>query len=188
MRINTQSTFPIVMLALLAALTFWLEHATRSGESRDGKNRHDPDFIVQDYTVKKLGEDGKLRNQLVGKSMTHYPDDDSTDVLQPRMTYFGGPHPMQLRSHKASVSKDGKVVILREDVLGWRDATADSPAMSLSTSSLTVYPDEDIANTLAPVTIQHGQSTVNGIGLDLDNKLHILSLRNQVRGVIQPRK
>ena len=188
MKIAGQSLFPLAVLAMLAALTFWLDHATRSGDVKNGKNRHDPDFILKDYTVKKLGPDGKLNNLLVGDTMTHYPDDDSTDVVSPRMTYFGGPHPLYLRSRSANVSKDGKVVILKNDVYGWRDATRDNPAMNFSTSILTVYPDQDIAHTDAPVSITQGKSIVVGAGMDLDNKLHVLSLRSQVRGSIQPRK
>ncbi|MDD5298267.1 MAG: LPS export ABC transporter periplasmic protein LptC [Rhodocyclaceae bacterium] len=188
MRVATQSLFPMAVLAMMAALTFWLDHATRSEETKSGKYRHDPDFMLNGYTVKKLGEDGKLRHQLIGDTMTHYPDDDSTDVQNPRMTYFGGPLPLHLRSRSADVSKDGKIVTLKDDVHGWRDARGDSPDMTLSTSRLTVYPDQDIAHTDAPVTITRGKSVVNGVGMDLDNKLHILSLRSQVRGVVQPRK
>ncbi len=188
MRFAPQSFFPVAVLAMLAALTFWLDHATRSEGWKSGKDRHDPDFIVQGYTVKKLGDDGKLRNLLLGDTMTHYPDDDSTEVVRPRMTYFGGPRPLNLRSKTASVSKDGKVVTLKDEVYGWRDASASNPAVSLSTTVLTVYPDDDIANTQAPVTITHGKSVLHGTGMDLDNKLHILTLKSQVRGVIQPRK
>lgn len=188
MKIAGQSLFPMAILAMLAALTFWLDHATRSGDARSGKNRHDPDFILKDYTVKKFGQDGKLNNLLVGDTMTHFPDDDSTDVLSPRMTYFGGPRPLYLSSKTANVSKDGKVVVLRDDVYGWRDATPDNPKLNFSTSLLTVYPDQDIAHTDTPVTIAQGKSVVNGVGMDLDNKLRVLSLRSQVRGVVQPRK
>lgn len=54
--------FPIVLLALLAGLSFWLQSAVNVEESRrDGKLRHDPDAIVDNFTVRRFDADGQIK-------------------------------------------------------------------------------------------------------------------------------
>ena len=57
--------FPLSLLLALAALTFWLRYATELPESRnDGKDRHDPDFIISDSVLRKLDRSGRLQELL----------------------------------------------------------------------------------------------------------------------------
>jgi len=52
--------FPSILLVLLA-LTAWLRYPTEFPEERsDGKNRHDPDYIVTQVSGRKLDATGKL--------------------------------------------------------------------------------------------------------------------------------
>ena len=45
--------FPLSLLAALAVLSFWLRYATELPEERhDGKNRHDPDFVIHDSVLR----------------------------------------------------------------------------------------------------------------------------------------
>lgn len=190
MKSRSYSLFPITVLGLLAALTFWLDRATHfEGGRRDGKNRHDPDFVVEQLSAKRYGADGRLLNLLTAEQMRHFPDDDTTLVHAPSLIYMGNQgSPLKVRARSATLSADGEVAELRDEVLGWRDATADSPATSFSTSRLTVYKDQEIAHTDAPVMIRRGKSELSGVGMDLDNKLALFQLRSQVKATIQPRK
>lgn len=189
MKPGTYSLFPLAVLTLLAALTFWLDHATRFDESkRDGKNRHDPDFVVEKFSARKFGEDGRLLNLLVADRMSHYPDDETTDVSNPDITYLRNDPPLHLRARSAILSKDAQVADLRGEVQGWREAAAGLPAMNFSSSQLTVYPDREIARTDVPVKFTQARSVLTGVGMDLDNKLQILSLHSRVHGTFEPRK
>lgn len=189
MRPGAYSLFPLAVLALLAALTFWLDHATRFDDTkRDGKNRHDPDFVIEKVVGRKYGPDGKLLEVLLADRMTHFPDNDTTEVVNPDMTYLRNEPPLHLRSRFGILGKDAQVADLRDNVFGWRDAAADAPAMTFSSSQLTVYPDQEIARTDVPVKFTRGKSVMTGVGMDLDNKLQILSLHSQVKGSFEPRK
>ena len=73
--------FPLSILAALTILTFWLRYATEMTEPRrDGKTRHDPDYIVSDVVLRKLDANGQLKYTLRAADVRHYPDDDSTDL------------------------------------------------------------------------------------------------------------
>ena len=41
------AAFPLLLVAMLAALSFWLEQAVQGTvTAKDGSTRHDPDYIV----------------------------------------------------------------------------------------------------------------------------------------------
>lgn len=185
MRPRSYSLFPLAILTLLAGLTFWLERATRIDEPpRDGKLRHDPDFIVDNFTTHTLDAQGKLQYSLVAEKMLHYADDESTEVTQPRLTYFGRPERMFLSSKRANVSKEGHEVVLIGDVRAVREATRKDPEMVVTTSELSVYPDQDFAATDKPVKIVQGKTVVHGVGMELDSAAQVYKLLSNVRGII----
>ena len=64
------------------------------------------------------------------------------------------------------------------------------PETVLTTSTLTVLSDEEIAHTKAPVTITQGETIINGIGMETNNKTQISVLGGRVHGTIvsQPKR
>lgn len=184
MRASGASLFPLVLLALLAALTFWLERATQSDDpNRSGKERHDPDFFAERFTVHRYDADGRLQHTLVADKMLHYPDDDSTDAVSPRLTYHRA-RPTVVTSRTAWLDKDGKHVRLDDDVRIVRAGGERQPETVITTSVLYVTPDDEFAYTRAPVTITQGRSVVNGVGLEADNKIQTAVLFGRVHGTI----
>ena len=76
--------FPLTLLLTLAALTFWLRYASELPDARrDGKYRHDPDYIINNATLRKLDNTGQLTYTLKSPEIRHYPDDDSTELRLP---------------------------------------------------------------------------------------------------------
>ncbi len=185
MKFRTYSLFPLAVLLTLAALTFWLERATRIDEPRrDGKLRHDPDFIAENFTLRQLDRNGRVKYALSAEKMLHYADDESTDVTQPRLTYFETPPPFHLQARRANISKDGKIIELRDDVFGRREAGVEDPPMTFASSELTVYPDDELARTSAPVTLTQGRTVVSGVGMEADNLKRNFQLHDRVRATI----
>lgn len=183
MRHSGAALFPIAVMSLLAAGTFWLNRATQVGDGRDGKQRHDPDYIVDHFTVRRFDDTGKLQHFLVGEKMLHYPDDDSTEVIAPKLTYFRTP-PVHVRSNKAWLDKDGKHVKLDGDVHVVRDGLDGGPPTEITTEVLYAVPDDDFAHTDAPVAITQGQSVMHGSGMETNNKTQISILYGRASGTI----
>lgn len=183
MKSSGAALFPIGLMALLAATTFWLERATQTEDGRDGNHRHDPDYIVDNFHVRRFDVDGALQHSLDAQKMLHYPDDESTEVLAPRLTYHRTP-PAHVSSNKAWLDKDGKHVKLDGDVHVIRDSIDDRPKTEITTSVLYAVPDDEFAHTDAPVTITQGQTVINGSGMETNNKTHISVLFGRVLGTI----
>jgi lipopolysaccharide export system protein LptC len=184
-RIRSYALFPLLTLLALVAGTAWLERVTRIGVPlNDGRNRHDPDFTAGNFTVRQLDETGKLKYALSASSMVHYPDDDSTEVTEPHLTYLASPPPMSLQARRATLSKDAKVIELIDDVRGRREAGAKSPPITFTSSALTVWPDDEIARTAAPVTLTQGRTVIAGVGMEADHLNMLFKLNDRVRATI----
>lgn len=186
MRIQAAPLFPLLLLTLLAGGTFWLDRASQIDEvSRNGKNRHDPDFIVQDFTTRRFNPDGQLQHQLTAQIMTHYPDNDTTEVSAPSLIYFGQTLPLHVDAERAWISKDGKEIRLIGDVRMKREADQQHAELLLKTTELRVFPDDETARTQTPVTLIEGLSTLQGNGLEASNRTQTFTLLGHVRGLLQ---
>ena len=56
--------FPVFAVALLTALSFWLDAVVRTADPRNAAVRHDPDFIVDNFTARQTGPEGLLVHTL----------------------------------------------------------------------------------------------------------------------------
>lgn len=188
MRDTGARLFPVVLLALLAALTFWLDQATYGDNgSRDGKHRHDPDYVVERFQVRRFDSAGLLQHSLEAEKMLHYPDDDSTLVIAPRLTYQHDPL-TRVASDTARLDRDGKSVRMEGNVRVVRESGDGRPATEISTSVLYADTDEGVAHTDAAVKIVQGKTEINGMGMKTNSKTHLSILYGPVRGTIYPRQ
>ena len=183
MKDRAASLFPLAMLVLLAALTFWLNRVIQ-GDAPRGPLRHDPDYWVEHFQVRRFDAQGMLQHTLVADKLLHYADDDTTIVTTPHITYHQQP-PAEIFARMAYVGKDGKQVDLVDEVRVVRHgAQGDSPPTVLETRTLTAFPDEERGRTSDPVVITQGRSILKGSGLEIDNRSGITVLRGRVTGTL----
>ena len=182
--------FPIVLLALLAGLTFWLQK-TIGGEDvkNDGKLRHDPDAIAENFVIRRFDETGHIKYRLTGPYLVHFPDDDSSELTSPVLiSYRPDSPPVTISAKQAKATSKGDTVYMWDDVVITRAATPERPEMIARMPDLTTQPNAGFAFTSSPVEVTQGQSWVKGVGAHLDNNTAILVLQSQVTGLyIRPR-
>lgn len=179
--------FPLTILLVLTGLTFWLRYASEMPESRrDGKHRHDPDYIVNDATLRKLDQTGRLQYTLKAEEIRHYPDDDSTDLINPNLIYLHVKKPpVTLTADRGQVSKDGEQVDLYGNVRINRAKSAKEDALTATTSELTVLPDDEKAFTRSAVLITRGKSWLKGVGLQVDNRTQTYIIESKAFAVLE---
>lgn len=184
-RSRTAALFPLGLMALLAAGSFWLYRATQVGEAApDGNHRHDPDSMVSNFFVSRLDDQGNLQQTLQAALMLHYPDDDSTVIYGPNYTWLRNP-PTHISAQKAGLDKGGKHVLMTGNVHVVRDAGAGLPRAELFTERLYAVPDDETATTDAPVILKQGNSVLQGVGLSINNLSGFSTLGGRVHGVIE---
>lgn len=187
MKIRSQSAFPVLILALLAGLTVWLEQTTKQEPAgEDPKKRHEPDYMVEHFSVQRFDATGHPDSALGATRMLHYPDDDSTRVENPVVTFTPRdvPH-TRVTAMEGTISGDGKRVDLSGDVVVTREASKKAGGVQptiVRSPQLTLFPDEKRARTDARVTIEQGPSVLQGTGLEADNAAGLMELRAAVVG------
>jgi lipopolysaccharide export system protein LptC len=191
MRPNRASTlFPLLLLLALAAASLWLERAVQAPErDQSGKLRHDPDFIAEDFGITKMDAAGKPEYILSAERMQHYPDDESTSVVAPRLVQrHDNANPVVIRADRGLIAKKGDEASFYGSVVVVREAGRGQSELRVQTEYLQVIPDRDLARTDKPVIITEGRSRLSGIGMEFNNKTRQFALQSQVRGTFDARK
>ena len=174
---------PLTLMMLLVGITYWISHIME-GSVASGPPRHDPDYIISHFNIRKFDVDCMLQHTLIAEKMTHYPDDDTTLVISPHLISHRPPQ-TDIFAQQALVSKDSKEIDFINDVRIVRQAiNAQALPTLMETRLLKVFPDDETGYTLTPVTITQGKSIINGSRLEINNKSGISVLHGRVTGTL----
>ena len=176
--------FPLLLLAGLAALTFWLDRIVQPAPAgRSAAMRHDPDYFVESLSAMRMASDGSVKHTLGARRMVHYPDDDTTHLEFPRfVTYATRRAPVTITAQRALISSEGENIHFHDDVRLTRAPYGSKSELIVLSSYLHVMPDENVARTDREVTITDANTTLNAVGLELNSETRVLKLLSAVRG------
>jgi lipopolysaccharide export system protein LptC len=182
--------FPLLLLAGLAGLTFWLDRYVQPPpRPADGASRHDPDYIVDNLSAVRTNDKGLAIYTLAAERLVHYPDDDTTHLTRPRLvSRRPGQAPVTITSREAVVSTNGEDVYFRDDVTLTRAAYGPRSELVMRTTFLHVVPETNTARTDRPVTITDAATVVDAVGLELNSETRVLKLLSRVRGTYDPKQ
>lgn len=175
--------FPLVLAAILALITFWINTSIeQQGPKADGSNRHDSDYMMENFVTTQTDVAGNLSYTLAAEKMTHYPDDDSTVLKQAKFTQYTIDKPYtQIEGKHANVSSNGEEIEMLQDVVVVRQASADRGEMRVLTDKLIIFPNQDLAKTDRPVIIKQAPKTViHATGMIYDKRKKTIQLLNKV--------
>lgn len=182
---NTRTLFTLAALVVAAGLTMWLQEQIAPPDelAKLGSEGHRVDYFLEGFTMTAMGEDGKPRHRLQSVKMLHYADDESTVLAEPRMTFYREKgSPWQISAQRGWVSADGELVLLREDVVIERPASAENELIRLTTSELRIHPEIEFAETDKPVLLVTDTSRTEAVGMRAYVQQGQLQLLDRVRG------
>jgi lipopolysaccharide export system protein LptC len=190
MKLSTTRMFPLVLMVALAGLTFWLERMVRVEEGlHPSLRRHDPDYIVDNLAHTRYNVQGAVESTLVAAKMLHYPDDDTTDLVAPRVVQTKPNQPrVTVTADRGALSQDGEEVFLYDNVLLVREAGPDRSETRMSTSFLHVVQAHSVIQTDRDVVITEDDRVLSGRGMEFHTDSKELFLRERVRGRYEPKK
>lgn len=182
------SLFPLIIVALLAGASFWLEYVVRN-ETREGlgKDRHDPDAIVHNFKVERFDKTGTLNSRLLANKLTHYPDNDTAEVEAPRISFMRNDQVTTFRSEHALADDRQHILTMIGKVQGERPAKGQQLAQTLATDELMVWTDDEIARTQHPIIFTQGKSKLEAIGAEWNNISGQLQLNKHVQAILPGR-
>ena len=178
------AAFPIGLMLILAALSYWLNIvAAADPVDIGGRFRHDPDTIVKHFDAISYDEAGNRKAGLRGAELRHFPDDESSVIQKPLLQRFTiNMGTSTVNANQAVVNSDGSEVDLTGDVKAVRPAQRGKPALTLTAPHMHVLVDEERARTPGFARIQQGNSWISGTGFEADNVTQTFSFHSNVSG------
>lgn len=176
---------PLALMAFLGVLTLWLQYTVQEGSGGDAKPmKHDPDAVVENFTVQRLDRSGKLQYTLSAPKMMHFSDDGSGEVLYPRLSQVANDGGNFIATaNRGSINRQGEEAFLYGNVLILREATPQRPEFRVSTEFLHVLAEQGILRTDRSVTISEGRSILTGVGMVVNKNKDQFMLQSQVKGI-----
>lgn len=190
MRLSTTRMFPLALMVALAGLTFWLERLVREEEGlHPSLRRHDPDYIVDNLTHTRFNAQGRVESTLVAAKMLHYPDDDTTDLVAPRVVQTKPDQPrVTVTADRGALSQDGAEVFLYDNVVLVREGGPDRSETRIRTSFMHVVQARSVIATDRDVVITGDDRVLSGRGMEFHTDSKELFLRERVRGRFEAKK
>lgn len=172
----------LILALLIGAAVFsawllnWLSADTGAAVRTDAQG---PDYYMEDFTTLTMDRDGKPRNKLWAEYMAHYPHDDSTELVKPRMAiYRENEPPLYIDAEKGRVEGDDDIILLYGIVkMREYDETGD-PVLEVSTTNVKVLLEEEYAETDNHATIVTNTAVITGMGMRAylpENRLEVIN-------------
>ncbi|MBM3342247.1 MAG: LPS export ABC transporter periplasmic protein LptC [Betaproteobacteria bacterium] len=178
------SFLPILLLAALAAITYWLDK-TVLGPAAPAEKRitHNPDFTADNLLATRMDVNGRIIDTLQAVRMVHFPEDDSTELARPRYVNLARGVPLTITSKHARVTSNAGDIYFHDDVRATRVVQGLGGPLVVLTDYLHVLPDDNIAKTDRRVTISDNHMRIEAVGMEMNTETRILNLKAAVNGV-----
>lgn len=173
---------PLVILAILAGLSFWIDYMVQLPANGGLASRLEPAGIIENFVATRTDTEGNPRYQLTARKLRHYSGSRLTEMEYPQFAHLGYQgSELRARSDKATVSPDGKEVELTGNVQITRSAPSGMADMMLRTALLKVYPDQDRLRATGAVEIRDNLMVAHAGAMDYDARTRVIKLTGGVK-------
>jgi lipopolysaccharide export system protein LptC len=185
---------PAILMAVFALGSWWLVRSLPSffNETVAQSVRHEPDYFLQNFSVKSFDSQGRLMRELSGEHAQHFPDTDTLDIQK-----------VQLRGHsqegqqvnavadKALAKGDGTQVTLVGNVHISQPASTSANGLRAATEmrsqEIKAFVKEERLVSDVPVEVRRGQDLFTAEKMQMNSKTGEYELSGRVRGTVHPR-
>ena len=175
------------LMALATGFSAW---SIMISPSHHSINESDPKQIdsymenVQATTFNKMGQPSL---KLTSPKMVHYPENNTTYLTTPKLVVFRqSPEPWYVNADYARATNGLDKILLWSHVNIHHLADTENPTTSLLTETMTIFPNEQIALTDAPVTFTQPDTTIHAVGMQANLDAGTIKLLSQTQGVYDP--
>jgi lipopolysaccharide export system protein LptC len=184
-RERLSSLISIFLLLTLAGGTYYLAEKASQFEdkSRPPSSATEPDSFVEGLNLTKVNAKGEPVFRLRSNRMVHFPADNHTEFTDPVLVSLDADKPkVTVRAKRARANGDGDVTELFDQVELLREASAKDPQVRVTTESMVLYTQEEIARSTEAVKIEYASSVLTGVGMEFNHATRQFSLNSSVRG------
>lgn len=177
----------IVILAVIAILSWRFKQTETLATGAIIESGQQSDFFLENFRLSQYGETGRLRYQINGQRLEHFPADDSTFISRPSMVFHNdnGPTWNITAASAEAGSEELDEVRLSGNVKIVSDATAGNPPVRVTTANLLLKPKMELVQSEETITLTRPGAVLVAQSLEADLEQGRFELRN-VRGRYEP--
>ncbi|MES9958326.1 MAG: LPS export ABC transporter periplasmic protein LptC [Sedimenticola sp.] len=177
-------------LVVLTGVSWWIAERSTLMDDLAEEETHTPDYYLEGMTTVQMDLDGVPEQELWAERMVHYPDDDSTELVRPRLKLYDSEKPpWRLSASSGWVSGDGDLVLLNGKVKIDRSAAPNVKPIHIVTRDLRIQQEQNYAETDAEISIRTDTDRMEGRGMQAwFNEPVRLKLLANVRGRYEAHK
>jgi lipopolysaccharide export system protein LptC len=170
--IRASGWMPLAILGTVAGLTWWLARLVAElPDANAPPASAQADGIIDDFVARSLDENGRVRQVLKARQMTHYPKTQTSTLVQVQLESFAPEQPRILvTADNGTVDEDGDRVTLTRNVRVLRDAGPDNEALTVRTDTLVARPETGTLTTRSPVFAESASMKARSEGMDYNHE------------------
>lgn len=185
---------PVILMGVLALGTYWLVRSAPifSPPEADKPARHEPDYFMHRFSVKTFDAAGRLKSEVFGSDMHHFPDSDTLEIDQVRIRSYNEQGRLTTATAKRALTNaDGSEVQLFGNALVVREAMTDAggqrlPRMAFQGEFLHAFMNTERVKSHLPVELTRDTDRFTADVMDYDNLDRVMQLKGRVRGTLVP--
>lgn len=175
-----------LILLVAAVVSGWSAWKQRDVAEPEAVTSDRPDYLMRDFEMISLDDEGKESMTLRAPEMHRNPKDQTFTIATPLFLLPDNDgHHWEMRSQTAWVSPKGDEMRLSGDVKGISPNETAIPT-TFDTQRLNVFPRRNLASTDAPVTITRPGSILSGVGFETNTKTKQYTFKSQVKTRYEP--
>jgi len=172
---------PLILLAILARE--WVEEPSEQElEDTIDMSSTRADYYLEKFTTHKLDQLGKPEYVLTGETLTHYPADDSSEIVLPQLTLHHREGIWQMDSRHGRLTTNPEIFTLEGKVTMIRQASELNEELTIATSDLKIHTDTRYVETDKAIEVIADSWTLRSTGLQSRINEGILTLMSNVEG------
>jgi lipopolysaccharide export system protein LptC len=184
---NSILSFLIVLALGLSSWSIFITKQPRLDISAGANLR--PDAFMENVSAIIINSQGNPSLKIESPKMVHYPNHDTTAIDTPHITmYRQSPEPWYINSDYAKATQGLDQLFFWSNVIIRHLTDTANPATTMTTATLTVFPDKQIAQTSDNVTLIQPDTTVHGVGMLANLHDGTVQLLSQARGEYVPNR
>ncbi|MDF1588846.1 MAG: LPS export ABC transporter periplasmic protein LptC [Gammaproteobacteria bacterium] len=183
-KLNAISDIPLwvkILLPLVVLISLWLlNDETSQHETGQAQIHRTSDYGMTDFTMTIMNEFGQPVRVISGREMSHYPEDDSTEVFEQTTRFLDQQKDTWLViSDKGRTQGKGEDIFLTGNVIITRELNNE---IELRTDILHIDTKSSTAYTDSAVEIKSPNGITHSVGLHAALEDKTVNLHSKVRG------
>ena len=180
----------ISILLLIAGFSYWaLDLLTEDETAKLNKLAHYPDYYLENFTTLTMNEDGIPKNRLKAVYMSHYPDDNTSELHKPELEIYRVDRPsIMITADNGWVTSNNDVILLSGNVYLHQNDELGNLKVELIAEDARVLVDQKYAETDKAATFITKRSVTDSIGMRIYFQEQRMEFLSNVQTTITPKQ